>query len=851
MKKDYSLIHKPRRYFAWAWPLIILIGLIVSMQSFALSFVRENDLFSWPLKEFAAVKTAVARSSEKTKPEHGFTQKSKGMKTRALPLADPCTNITTLPCEQVNVTLPFNLNFDGNEGGLADKNGATVGFTMVGDLSGTPVATDSISATAVPKGYKPSRLTVADGKLNIRTNSGIAFQTNNNQVNALGAGILADGRVVFETTVINPFNGTKSEQAGLWVGLNDKTFLKLSISGNKVEMRKELNDASSSLTTTASPDQRITGVIDNLNLKTVRLRMVADFVTNTLEGYYSTDGVAYANVGTAYTSGTNPAAINIADMALAGKTIYAGIYATHRTNTSALTYSFDNFSIKNYEFPMITAPYRINAGGIQRTVGSVVYNADDIYARLAGNVSNVSYTGLPSTVKVPELYYERRLGSKFSYYLPIANGRYTVNLHFVENFQGAVGGRIFDVNFEGNTLLDNLDIFSEVGKTNVLIKTIETQVSDGVLNIDFIASKDNAIINAIEILPVTPPNEAPVFASATYSFNKDEATTVGAGIGQVSATDAADQTVRYSITAGNQSSKFAIDSESGAITLAGTLNYATDSVYVLTVQATDNAIPALSSSAEVTIRVNKPVAGNHTPVAALPISDQNAVTGTAFTYNVAAGTFTDEDSDPLTYTASLANDGSLPSWLSFDAANLSFSGTPDAAATYRIKLTANDGKVSASTEFNLVVNAAAAINHTPVAALPISDQNAVTGTAFTYNVAAGTFTDEDSDPLTYTASLASDGSLPSWLSFDAANLSFSGTPDAAATYRIKLTANDGKVSASTEFNLVVNAAAAINHAPVAALPLSDQVAVTGTAFTYNVAAGSFTDEDSDALTYTA
>src|SRR6185369_7716383 len=59
-----------------------------------------------------------------------------------------------------------------------------------------------------------------------------------------------------------------------------------------------------------------------------------------------------------------------------------------------------------------------------------------------------------------------------------------------------------------------------------------------------------------------------------------------------------------------------------------------------------------------------------------------AMAGTVVTYTVPASAFDDIDAgDKLTYSATLANGAALPSWVSFDAATRSFSGTP----------TANDG----------------------------------------------------------------------------------------------------------------------------------------------------------------
>ena len=91
---------------------------------------------------------------------------------------------------------------------------------------------------------------------------------------------------------------------------------------------------------------------------------------------------------------------------------------------------------------------------------------------------------------------------EMSYTLPIANGSYRVNLYFTEFYPGAafVGGRVFDVSIEGTKVLQNFDIFAEVGFDNPLVKSFTTTVSDGVLNILFGHVVENPKISAIEIV---------------------------------------------------------------------------------------------------------------------------------------------------------------------------------------------------------------------------------------------------------------------------------------------------------------------------------------------------------------
>ncbi len=264
-----------------------------------------------------------------------------------------CTPISTLTCDQVQVSLPVNLTFASSvAGSINDKNGAGTGFTMVDAYTGTRLSADGTpSNTSVP-GYEASKLTLSSGRLQIVTNKGIAYLTNNNQINTLGVKVDSRNQLRIETTLINPYYGTAGQQGGLWFGLSDKTFLKLVVTANKVELRREINNVSSTVSGTSNPDQRITAAISGLNLKTVHLRLVVDPASNTAEGFYSTDGTTYLNAGAAYPTKT----VSISGMGLTASTAYAGIFATHRNSTTPVTYTFENFEVYQPSTGGNTAP---------------------------------------------------------------------------------------------------------------------------------------------------------------------------------------------------------------------------------------------------------------------------------------------------------------------------------------------------------------------------------------------------------------------------------------------------------------------------------------------------------------
>ena len=86
---------------------------------------------------------------------------------------------------------------------------------------------------------------------------------------------------------------------------------------------------------------------------------------------------------------------------------------------------------------------------------------------------------------------------------------------------------------------------------------------------------------------VTTTTCIPEFATSTYAFAIAENATTTDPVGTVSATDADDETLAYSITAGNAAGKFAIATSTGAITVAGALDHETAPSYTLTVEASD------------------------------------------------------------------------------------------------------------------------------------------------------------------------------------------------------------------------------------------------------------------------
>ena len=279
--------------------------------------------------------------------------------------------------------------------------------------------------------------------------------------------------------------------------------------------------------------------------------------------------------------------------------------------------------------------------------------------------------------------------------------------------------------------------------------------------------------------------------------------------------------------------------------LSGTPGNADVGQYTLTLVGSDGEASAEESFSITVANVND------APTLDNAIGDQALTEDQAFSLTVPAGTFSDVDNTALTLSATLADGSALPAWLSFDADTGVLSGTPtnDQVGSIAVRISASDGEYSASTTFSLNVSNT---NDQPTLGTEMADQVADEGSPFSFSMPAGMFADMDSgDVLTLTATMADGSELPSWLDFDAANGTFSGTPgwQDAGTLSITVTATDleGK-SISDTFDLNV---ADVNSAPVVGAPVADQTAIEGSTFTFALPEDTFVDPQGDSLVLTA
>lgn len=109
----------------------------------------------------------------------------------------------------------------------------------------------------------------------------------------------------------------------------------------------------------------------------------------------------------------------------------------------------------------------------------------------------------------PDLFAAERYGH-FGYAIPVdARDRYTVVLHFVEFYfgpgrpgNGGVGSRTFKVMCNGETLLDNFDVFKDHRSLHEITRTFRhlRPTAQGKLNLTFEPIVNNATISGLEVL---------------------------------------------------------------------------------------------------------------------------------------------------------------------------------------------------------------------------------------------------------------------------------------------------------------------------------------------------------------
>ncbi len=158
-----------------------------------------------------------------------------------------------------------------------------------------------------------------------------------------------------------------------------------------------------------------------------------------------------------------------------------------------------------------TYALRINAGGndYQDSQGRL-WVADYGYNVLGTSSTTDAINGTIDDALYQSEHYHSEWSDitkpELEYRFNVSSGNYAVILHFAEITTSV--NRVFDVEIEGQQVIDDLDIVGEAGRFTALSKNISTTVNDGEINIRFPRNAKSPKVSAIEILEVRNTSNA-------------------------------------------------------------------------------------------------------------------------------------------------------------------------------------------------------------------------------------------------------------------------------------------------------------------------------------------------------
>src|SRR5690606_8035812 len=115
----------------------------------------------------------------------------------------------------------------------------------------------------------------------------------------------------------------------------------------------------------------------------------------------------------------------------------------------------------------------------------------------------------PQEGNIETLFHTHRFAQNLSYHIPIPNGFYSVYTYHYENYFGVrtsttgPNRRVFDIYVEGQKVKEKFDMFQENNNQPITLQFPNVEVTDGILDIEMKALKNNALISGIGILDLS------------------------------------------------------------------------------------------------------------------------------------------------------------------------------------------------------------------------------------------------------------------------------------------------------------------------------------------------------------
>ena len=145
---------------------------------------------------------------------------------------------------------------------------------------------------------------------------------------------------------------------------------------------------------------------------------------------------------------------------------------------------------------------RLNVGGPAYTDSQgQAWDADN--GAVCGQRPIVSTGNAIALTQDDALYRDARYWATFACTVTVPNHLYQVELKFAEIYHTLPNQRVFDVSIENNPEVSNLDVVAAAGGAFTAYDVVRyVNVSDGALNLNFVATKDTALLNALRLTQI-------------------------------------------------------------------------------------------------------------------------------------------------------------------------------------------------------------------------------------------------------------------------------------------------------------------------------------------------------------
>ncbi|MEZ5463177.1 malectin domain-containing carbohydrate-binding protein [Dokdonella sp.] len=234
---------------------------------------------------------------------------------------------------------------------------------------------------------------------------------------------------------------------------------------------------------------------------------ITDLAQTPLSGVFDNDGASIASVAWSRRNGPNGTAngttlwntpsidleLGINDLIITGT---GSSYYANYGGATTINANLRANRVTSIPEPGDTVIAINSAGPDYNAIDGTAFVADSAFE---GGSTQVSSHVIANTAD-DTLYNSWRWGN-FAYRIPVANGRYEIDLHFAETYNSAAGQRRFNVTLQGVPILQEFDIAAEAGLDTALVRHYVIDVDGGEILIQFSnGSVGSARVDAVHVV---------------------------------------------------------------------------------------------------------------------------------------------------------------------------------------------------------------------------------------------------------------------------------------------------------------------------------------------------------------